>query len=69
MPVEAPRTQVGNVWGNADPVEAALADAIGKAAAAGEWGIVGKLAGELEARRLARVGVPSLAEARARRRT
>ena len=33
-------------------VEEALADALGKAAAAGEWDVVARLARELEARRL-----------------
>jgi hypothetical protein len=47
---------VGNDGGNAPhPVDAALADAITKASAAREWGAVGQLARELEARRLARM--------------
>jgi integrase len=37
-----------------DPVTAALADALGKAAAAGQWSVVTRLAEELEARRKAR---------------
>ena len=37
-----------------DPVEAALADALGKAASAGRFDVVSKLAAELEARRVAR---------------
>jgi hypothetical protein len=37
-----------------DAVELALADALTRASAAGEWAVVAKLAGELEARRLAR---------------
>jgi hypothetical protein len=60
---------VGNERGNAaDPVEAALADAIGKATAAGEWGVVGQLARELETRRTARLGTVDLGAERARRR-
>lgn len=39
-----------------DALEAALADAITKATAAGEWATVAQLAGELEARRTARAG-------------
>jgi hypothetical protein len=41
-------------------VEAALAKAIGEAAAAGRFDVVALLAGELQARRLARVGVATL---------
>jgi hypothetical protein len=37
-----------------DPVEAALADALRSATAAGQWGVVSQLAAELEARRWAR---------------
>jgi hypothetical protein len=37
-----------------DPVEHALAVALVRASAAGEWGAVAALAGELEARRKAR---------------
>jgi hypothetical protein len=51
-----------------DPVELAIAEALTKATAAGEWTVVAQLARELEARRTAHAGVPSLAEARARRR-
>jgi hypothetical protein len=50
-----------------DPVEAALADALTKAAAAGAWEVVGQLARELEARRKARSGVVELATERAKR--
>jgi len=39
-----------------DPVEAALADALAKASAAGQWGVVGQLVRELESRRSARAG-------------
>jgi hypothetical protein len=40
--------------GVSDPVEAALADALTRASAAGQWDVVASLARELEARRLAR---------------
>jgi hypothetical protein len=43
-----------------DPVEAALARAVTEAAAAGRFDVVGLLARELEARRLARAAVLSL---------
>jgi hypothetical protein len=46
---------VGRSWGDADPVEAALATALEGATAAGRWDVVAQLARELEARRLARV--------------
>lgn len=36
---------------NSDPVEAALAEALRRAAEAGEWGVVAQLARELESRR------------------
>ena len=52
MPVEAPQTRRGNEWGNADPVEEALAKAVGDAAAAGRFDVVVQLAKEIEARRL-----------------
>jgi hypothetical protein len=49
------QASVGNALGNAvDAVEAALAHALKKASAAGQWALVGQLAKELEARRLAR---------------
>jgi hypothetical protein len=52
---------VGNAVGNAgDVVEAALADAITKATAAGRFDVVALLAGELRAGRLAREGVASI---------
>jgi hypothetical protein len=44
----------GQSRGNADPVETALADALTKASAAGEWTTVAALARELEARRKGR---------------
>jgi hypothetical protein len=46
---EEPRLR-GQVWGNAeaDPVGAALAEALALAARAGQWGTVGLLARELE---------------------
>jgi hypothetical protein len=51
-----------------DTVQAALAGAIAKATAAGEWGVVAQLAKELEARRLARAVnvVPFVANKRQR---
>ena len=50
-----------------DPVEAALADAISKAALAGDFEVVGKIVAELEARRRARLAVVDLAAERAKR--
>ena len=38
-----------------DPIEVALADALTKASSTGQWDVVGQLARELEARRVARV--------------
>jgi hypothetical protein len=52
----------------ADPVEVALADALSRASAAGEWSTVAQLARELEARREASAGVVRLDAARAARR-
>jgi hypothetical protein len=46
----------GQSWGNPDPVELALADAIKKASDAGRFDVVAQLARELEARRLASAG-------------
>mgnify|MGYP007009299188 CR=1 FL=1 len=43
-----------------DAVETALAEALGKATAAGEWSVARALVAELEARRKARVGVVDL---------
>jgi hypothetical protein len=57
----------GSVETAPDAVEAAIADALTRAAAAGQWAIVAQLAGELEARRRARAEVPTLSDARARR--
>ncbi len=57
----------GQPVANRDPVESALAEAIGKATEAGEWLVVAQLARELEARRLARAQVPELLVERARR--
>jgi hypothetical protein len=50
-----------------DPVEAALADALTRAAQAGEWGVVETLSRELTARREARANVVQLDAARKRR--
>ena len=46
----------------ADAVELALAVALQEAAAAGAWSSIERLAGELEARRKARLGVAGVAE-------
>lgn len=53
--------------GSPDAVESALADAITKAAAAGQWDAVQALTGELQARRQARAGAVDLASERAKR--
>ena len=53
---------------NQDVVEAALADALRKAATAGEWQAVEALARELRIRREAREGVVELDAERAKRR-
>ena len=51
-----------------DPVEAALAGALTEAAKAGRFDVVAQLAGELQARRLARsTNIVSIAKARERR--
>jgi hypothetical protein len=39
-----------------DPIGAALAGVLDKATAAGEWGVVGQIARELESRRIAVAG-------------
>ena len=67
--VEGHGQSVGNGTPSVDPGEAALADALTKASAAGQWTVVAALAGELEARRKARAGVVELdAERRKRER-
>jgi hypothetical protein len=60
-------TQIGGVASTSDAVEDALGYALRKAADAGEWGLVGQLATELDARRKARVGVVRLDLERERR--
>jgi hypothetical protein len=50
-----------------DPVQAALAEALRRAALAGEWGTVQALTSELRARREAHAGVVSLDAERAKR--
>jgi hypothetical protein len=50
-----------------DPVETALADALTKAAVAGQWSAVDALTAELKARREARAKVVMLDTARRRR--
>jgi hypothetical protein len=52
-----PVTKLGSVSGE---VEAALARALDAAATAGRFDVVAQIAGELQARRLAAAGVPSL---------
>jgi hypothetical protein len=60
---------VGQSVGNQpDPVEVALADALTRASAAGEWTTVALLARELEARRTARASAIDLAAERSARR-
>lgn len=58
---------VAHALGQADPVEAALADALQRAALVGAWDAVQVLTSELRARREARAGVTSLDAARAKR--
>ncbi len=53
---DAKRLDVSALFESADPVEAALAHALGRAAEAGRFDVVAQLAKELEARRLARAG-------------
>lgn len=53
--------------GSGDAVELALATALERASAAGQWTVVEVLARELEARRKARSAVVDLAEERAKR--
>jgi hypothetical protein len=58
---------VGQSGGNRDPIEDALGKALSEASAAGRFDVVAQLAGELQARRLARVGnVVELARRRGR---
>jgi len=57
----------GQSRGDADPVEVALAAALDGATKAGEWSTVARIAGELEARRLARSAVVDLSVERKRR--
>ena len=54
---------------NHDPVEAALADALTRASAAGQWDVVTTIARELQARREARANVVDLEIARKNRGT
>ena len=51
-----------------DAIEAALADAVTKAAEAGRFDVVGQLAAELQARRTARAGNVVALDVKARRR-
>jgi len=67
-PLEAPSGQSGAVSApEPDAVEQALAAALVGATAAGQWEVVARLAGELEARRKARSGTVDLASERAKR--
>jgi integrase len=72
MPVDAPKSADGRDGPThgataIDPVETALAEALTKASAAGEWSVVAQLARELEARRQSRAGnVVTLRSGRAR---
>ncbi|MGC4091389.1 MAG: hypothetical protein QM756_26625 [Polyangiaceae bacterium] len=66
-PPSEPIGQSTPVSGNPDPVEAALATALTQASAAQQWDVVARLAGELEARRKARLEVVDLATERAKR--
>jgi integrase len=52
---------------SSDPIERALAGALEAAVAAAQWQVVGQLASELEARRLARANVVDLASVRRER--
>jgi integrase len=65
--VNATAIPVSPVQEIADPVESALADAIGKAAAAGAWDALAALTAELRARREAKAGVVLLDAERKRR--
>jgi hypothetical protein len=66
---DRPPSSEPNVTGVAesDPVEAALAEALTRAAAAGQWGTVETLSRELQARRESRANVVQLDAARRRR--
>jgi hypothetical protein len=52
---------------NPGSVEEALAFALARASAAGQWAVVAQLARELEARRLAAASVVSLTDRRSRK--
>lgn len=60
-------TPTGPIRGDFDPVEQALADALGRAAAASQWSTVELLSRELQARREARAGVVDLRAERRKR--
>ena len=64
---EREETSTGQSRGNQDPVELALATALERASAAGQWTAVEVLARELEARRKARSEVVDLDAARRER--
>jgi hypothetical protein len=58
---------IGDLVSESDPVELALATALDRASAAGQWTVAEVLARELEARRKARAGVVQLDAARRKR--
>jgi hypothetical protein len=58
---------IGDLVSESDPVELALATALDRASAAGQWTVAEVLARELEARRKARAGVVELNAERRRR--
>lgn len=66
-PIVAARGQSVGSPEPADAVEAALADALEKASAAGQWDVVATLARELQVRRQSRAHVVQFDQERARR--
>ena len=56
------RPSAGPTSGHTGPVELALADPLQRAAVAGAWTVVERLAGKLEARRKERTGAAGLAD-------
>ncbi len=65
---ELPETTDSRCQERSDPVEVALATAIGRASQAGEWSVVAQLARELEARRTAHAA-PNVVELRPKKDT
>jgi len=66
-PVDRLSGQSVGIPSGPDAVELALADALTKAATAGRWDVVARLAAELETRRKARLEVVDLGAERAKR--